>query len=266
MSFGRGLLYIASAAGLALLARSLLLEPVPLWVAVVALVSYALIALAGVLEPRLQMYAPVLWRGPSNQPEIALTFDDGPHPVHTREVLRLLAQYEVRATFFVIGKKVDAHPDVLREIVAAGHEIGIHGYEHDRLHTLRTPSTIIADASLALDRVEAITGQRPALFRPPVGHISPRTETAARKLGLVLVTWSVSGRDGLASANAHKVAMRVRRGLRPGAIVALHDAAERSDRKPAGVAALPAVLEAVQAQRLQVVPVAKFAAAKAPQQ
>jgi len=262
MSLGRGLLYVASAGALALLARSLLIGAVPLWIAIAAFAGYVAIALLGVLVPRLEMFADVVWRGPRDTAEVALTFDDGPHPEHTRRVLELLDEVGAKATFFVLGSKVEAHPEVAREIVARGHGLGIHGYTHDRLLSLRSPKRIAADLERALDAVESATGLRPVLFRPPVGHVSPRTDTAATRLGLTIVAWSVRGLDGLARANAKDVAARVRRGLRPGAIVLLHDAAEQGDRRPAGVDALPSVLEAIHGEGLRCVGVAKFADAE----
>jgi len=258
MSFGRGLLYIASAAGLALLVRSFLIGPVPLWIALVAFFAYVVLALLGVFVPRLEMFADIVCKGPRNVPEVALTFDDGPHPEHTRKVLDLLDDAEAKATFFVLGSKVEEYPEVAREIVKRGHGIGVHGYTHDRIQSLRGPKRIQVDLERALQAVEKATGHRPTLFRPPVGLVSPRTETAATQLGLTIVGWSVKGRDGLARAEPRDVAARVRRGLRPGAIVLLHDAAEEGDRRPAGVDALQPILAAIHGEGLKAVDVAKF--------
>lgn len=260
MSLGRGLLYLASAAGLALLVRTLLVGPVPLWAALAAFAAYVVLALVGVFVPRLEMFADILCAGPRGVPQVALTFDDGPHPEHTREVLSLLDGAGAKATFFLLGSKVEAHPDVAREIVRRGHDIGVHGYTHDRLQCLRAPKRIEADLKRALDAIERATGQRPVLFRPPVGLVSPRTDTAATRLGLVIVGWSVRGRDGLRKAKAHEVAARVRRGLRPGAVVMLHDAAETGDRRPAGVEALGPILDAIDGERLQSVGLTKLMA------
>jgi peptidoglycan/xylan/chitin deacetylase (PgdA/CDA1 family) len=205
--------------------------------------AYATINLWGVLDPRLAMFAPVMVRLPDAGNVIALTFDDGPHPTTTRAVLETLARFGVQATFFVLGEKVRAAPDVLREIARAGHTIGIHGDRHDRLLSLRSPKRIVAELEHARACVAEIIGHKPCLFRPPVGHVSPRTAVAARQLGLTIVGWSVRGRDGLARTSASDVERRVCAGVRAGAIVLLHDAAEQGDREPAGVAALPAILE-----------------------
>ncbi len=251
MTFGRALLVVATAGGLALLARSVLHAPVPLWVALTAFGVYSAIALAGVVCPQLGMYGRVLWRGPTDRGEVALTFDDGPHLEHTPKILELLDRADAKATFFVIGRKASAHPELLVEIAARGHALGIHGFDHDRFMTLRSAKRITDDLRRSLDAVQAACGQRPALFRPPVGLMSPRVAEAADKLSLQIIAWSVRGLDGVSSASAHRVAARVASRVRPGAIVLLHDGAEHDDHVPAAIAALPRVLDAMSAKGLR---------------
>jgi len=215
------------------------------WLALAVPAAYLALLVAGVMIPRLAMFAPVLCRGASSRPEVALTFDDGPDPTSTRKILSTLAHFQTRATFFVLGAKARLAPDVLAEIAAAGHDIGVHGDTHDRLFSLRHPAAIVTSLQRALQTVESTTGTQPSLFRPPIGHVSPRTAVAARRLGLVLVGWSVRSRDGRASTTAQQATRRVIAGLRPGAIVLMHDAAERGDREPVSVAALPGILEEI---------------------
>ena len=253
MSAGRSLFWVSTlvlvtaAAVLAVLGAR--------WLGLIALVGYAGVLLAGVMIPHLAMFAPVVLHLDRTRQEIALTFDDGPGSASTREVLAILARFEARATFFVLGEKVRHAPDVLREIAEAGHEIGIHGDWHDRLLSLRTPERIVADIERARDAVAAVIGRRPRLFRPPLGHVSPRTAVAVKRLGLTLVGWSVRARDGLAGATAESVQRRVAAGLLPGAIILLHDAAECGERVPAGVAALPGILAEAARRGLRSVPI-----------
>lgn len=251
MSAGRVLL-AASTGAAPVLALALSLSPVP-WLALPLPALYLGVLVAGVMVPRLAMFAPALFELPSVRAEVALTFDDGPDATSTRKILAALARFDARATFFVLGARARAAPEVLREIAAAGHDIGIHGDTHDRLLSLRHPDRIVADLERALAAVEAATGLRPRWFRPPIGHISPRTAVAARRLGLVLVGWSVRARDGLASTTADQATRRVLAGVRPGAIVLLHDAAERGDREPVAVAALPGILEEIARRGLRCV-------------
>ena len=251
MPLARILLYVGTAGALSLIGRSVLLGPVPLAVALAAFAGYVLLIGAGVAFLRLGMFVDVVARGPREARGVALTFDDGPSPDHTPRVLDLLDAAGVKATFFVIGKKAAEHPEILRDVVARGHAVGIHGHTHDRLLTLRSPDRVADDLALAMDTVEAIAGVRPALFRPPVGLTSPRMARALGWLDLVVVGWSVRGVDGWRGARAERVAARVVRGLEDGAIVLLHDAAERDDFRPASLDALPRILAAMQQRDLE---------------
>jgi peptidoglycan/xylan/chitin deacetylase (PgdA/CDA1 family) len=253
MAAGRVLIWLASVAGLALLARSWFIGPVPLTVALAALAAYVLLATAGVLFPQLEMYGDVLWRGSSSSSGVALTFDDGPHPTTTRRILALLAERRAIATFFVVGEKVERYPDVVRELVAAGHQVGLHGFLHERLYAFKTPRQVERDIRRTQEAVERTVGIRPTWFRPPLGHVSPRTAVGARRAGVDLVAWSARGLDGVPSAEAERVARRLERGLRPGAIIMLHDASEREDFVPASVEALPKLLDAIERKGLRVV-------------
>ena len=253
MSAGRGLLYLASAAGLALLVRSVVRGPVPLWIALLALALYMGIAALGVFKPQLRMYADLVWHGPTDRAEVALTFDDGPEPAHTRRILSILERAGLKATFFVIGRKVEQHPELAAEIVKRGHAIGLHGHSHDRFLALRTPARIIEDLQAAQSAVARATGETPTLFRPPVGITSPRIDEAVRKLGLTMVAWSVRGYDGVKGARPDQVAARIARKVRPGSIVLMHDALEREEAEPASVLALQRVLDAIQEKGLRVV-------------
>ena len=256
MSRGRLFLFGATVVVAATAAAFMLLAGPSIWIGLAVLFGYLAVILAGVMIPRLAMFAPVLCRVPNPRAEVVLTFDDGPNPESTRKVLATLNRFGAHATFFVLGSKALAAPEVLREI-AAGHEIGVHGDYHDRLLSLRHPERIASDVERAQGAVAAATGQRPRLFRPPIGHISPRTALVASRLGLTLVGWSVRARDGLARTTAAAALRRVVAGLRPGAIVLLHDASERSQREPAGVAVLPAVLEETRRRGLRCVSLAQ---------
>ena len=242
MPVGRALLYVASIAAVALCVRALAIGPPSLPFALGVLGGYVGLVTVGVLFMRLGMFLEVTTRGPGGARGVALTFDDGPHPEHTRRVLDSLDAFGAKAAFFVIGRKADAHPELVREIARRGHALGVHGYSHDRFFSLRSRRRVRRDLRRAVAALERITGERPRLFRPPIGHLSPAIAGVARELGLRAVGWSVRGLDGWRGARARRVAARVRAGLRDGAIVLLHDAAECDDRVPAGVEALDAIL------------------------
>jgi len=257
MPAARIALWVAIVGSMAVLLRSLLLEPIPFWLAVALLGCFTLLATLGWLLPGLQMYGDVVTRGPANARSVALTFDDGPHPATTRQVLAMLARGGHRATFFLVGRKVVSHPEVVREIHQAGHTIGLHSFAHERLYSYKPPHQVVADIRATQHAILDACGVRSTLFRPPIGHVSPRTAAGATRAGVTLVAWSVRGLDGLA-ANPDRVLRRIMRGLAPGAIVALHDAAEHDNYEPAALAALPAILTEIENRGLETVGVEQF--------
>jgi peptidoglycan/xylan/chitin deacetylase (PgdA/CDA1 family) len=186
---------------------------------------------------------------------IALTFDDGPHPEATPEVLRILDANGVRATFFLLGRMVEEHPGVARAIAAAGHEIGVHGYEH-RLLLKRGPAGTRDDLDRATAAITRVTGRQPVWWRPPYGVASSAALISARRLGLTPVLWTCWGRDWTRCATPDSVFRAVRRGLRGGGTILLHDsdhaATPRSWEAAAG--ALPAILTICRARGLTVGP------------
>jgi len=238
----RLLFYAATIGGIGLAAHSVLTRPPPLWGALVCAGAYVAIVLVGVFVLRLRMYVDAVVRGPRDARGFALTFDDGPHPVHTRKVLDILDEHGAKATFFVIGRKVEKHPEVIREILARGHEVGVHGFAHDRLFSLRGPRRVRRDLERAMRVLEKVTNTRPTLFRPPIGHTNPTIARIAEQLDLTVIGWSIAAYDGLPGASPSKVVSRVTRRLDDGDIVLLHDAAERDDYEPAGPKALSDIL------------------------
>ena len=250
--------WASTLAGIGLTVRSLLAEPPPLPFALAGSVGYVALLLSGVFVLRLRMFADAVVRGPTGATGVVLTFDDGPDPIHTREVLDALDVHEAKATFFVIGKKAEQHRDVVLEIVRRGHAVGVHGFAHDRLFSLRGSKRVREDLMRAVRVLEGITGKTPTLFRPPIGHTNPTIARIADLLDLTVVGWSVRARDGLAGTKPDDVLARISRGLEDGAIVLLHDAPERGTRKPAGVTALPAILERIAAKNLTVVPLTRW--------
>ena len=244
-------LYVATIGALGLIARTLIFGPLPFYVPLAAVAGYLLLLGAGVAFLRLGMFVDVVWRGPDEARGVALTFDDGPSPEHTPQILDLLDAGRAKATFFVIAKKALAPPELLRSIAARGHAIGVHGYDHDRLLSLRSPQRVSDDIEKAIDAVTSITGERPVLYRPPVGLTSPRIAQALEWFDVTVVGWSVRALDGVKGASPDRVITRVKRGLRDGAIILLHDAAERDDHRPASLDALPKILEAMRLHDLE---------------
>ncbi len=264
MPRARFVLYAATAAVLALTGRAVLVGPPPMWLAALAFFAYSGLVLAGVFVLELRIFADAVVRGPSDARGIVLTFDDGPDPASTLRVLDLLDGVDrehrepVKATFFVIARKAKEHPEIIHAMLARGHTVGLHSFAHDRLFSLRNEARVRADLEAGIAVLTEITGTRPTLFRPPIGHTNPIITRVAEALDLTIVGWSVSGRDGLRGADPARVAARISAGLADGAIVLMHDAAERQDFDPAGPRALDAVLTEARRRDLAIVPLAPW--------
>src|SRR5579862_8053601 len=125
---------------------------------------------------------------------VAITFDDGPHPEGTPKMLEVLAEFEVKATFFLVGEQVVKRPALARQIVAQGHTVGLHGYIH-RPHPTRKADAMLDDFERGAYAIADATGVEPRLHRPPYGIYSPATLRIARERGLQPLLWSKWGKD-----------------------------------------------------------------------
>jgi len=157
----------------------------------------------------------------SRSKQLALTYDDGPNDPHTLRLLEVLAKHNVKATFFLIGRYVEQRPDIVREVVKAGHIVGNHTFSH--------PNLIVASARQTRTQLQecqrSITqavGQHSPLFRPPFGGRRPGTLRNARSLGLLPVMWNISGQDWK-GYSADEIKHRIRRQVRGGDVILLHD-------------------------------------------
>jgi peptidoglycan/xylan/chitin deacetylase (PgdA/CDA1 family) len=173
------------------------------------------------VPPLRRRFSPGL-HGLGDPRHVALTFDDGPDPASTPDFLTALDQLGWKATFFMLGSMAERYPGLAAEVVAAGHEVALHGYAHRNQLSL-SPSAVTADLARGLDTVSEATGADPAWHRPPYGVISGAGLVAARRSGLRIVLWSAWGRDWRAAATARSVAADVEAALCPGATVLLHD-------------------------------------------
>ena len=181
----------------------------------------------------------------TNRREIALTFDDGPDPVVTPQVLDLLDQHSARATFFCVADKADRHPEVCSEIVRRGHAVENHSQHHHNDFALLGPSGLKHELQTAQDTLTRITGQRPAFFRAPAGMRNPLLDPVLRALGVQLVSWTVRGFDARIG-DAGRVSKRLLGGMGAGAILLMHDgnAALTREGVPVVLEVLPKLLAA----------------------
>jgi len=243
------------------LATGLLLGGVHAWSVWPPIAAYLVVVVDGIARPGAAWLLPLTRHGPRGRPQIALTFDDGPDPAVTPRVLDLLRNHGARATFFLIGRHAEAHPALVRRILAEGHELGNHSYGHSRLLNCFPTASLqreIERGETALRRVAGTSG--PALYRPPVGLKSPWLARVQRRLNLRVVTWSLHARD-TGRRNPAAIAARVVRRARPGDIVLLHDGHDLPGRSRDTVAAaLEAILAGLQHRNLQTVTVGELLA------
>jgi peptidoglycan-N-acetylglucosamine deacetylase len=194
--------------------------------------------------------------GQGDPGHVALTFDDGPDPASTPAFLRVLAEREVRATFFMLGSMAARSPGLAAEVAAAGHEVGVHGYDH-RYLPARLPLATRSDLTRATEVIATVTGSRPRLFRPPYGVLSGPALLWARDLGLTPVLWGAWGREWAAAATGQSVLENLLGSLDGGVTVLLHDSGctAPAGAWQAGLAALGPLLDECERRDLRVGPV-----------
>lgn len=191
-----------------------------------------------------------LGRGVTNR-EVALTFDDGPWPVQTRQVVRILRRFRVPATFFMVGYLVDRYPGIVRTVVRAGMRIGDHSWDHPVDPPLAglSDERISDEIGRARDALEALR-IRTRLFRPPGGSYDDAVVREARDQRMRTVTWSVDPRDWRPGVSAARIVKRVLDSVEPGSIVLLHDGG--GDRR-ATIRALPRIIRGIRRMGLRFV-------------
>lgn len=204
--------------------------------------------------------ASIFASGPGRDRRIALTFDDGP-AASTEAVLDALSAEDAHATFFIIGGFVAGRESTLRRARAAGHDLGVHGFDHLNALAVREPETLSHELSSCADEIERVLGERPQLVRPPYGGDTGRTARAAARVGLgPVVLWTILCFDWEDDARAESIVERVLAEAHPGAIVCLHDG-DRKDPasgRAATVAALPGIVRGLRADGYELVTVSEL--------
>lgn len=163
-----------------------------------------------------------LWRLPKGKQTVALTFDDGPHPLYTPQILDLLAKEDCKATFFVIGKNVEKYPALVKRIADDGHTLGVHGYEHREIVGLSRQS-LNDELNNCRRAIHAASGIDTALFRPPRGKVSALSILRVMRLGYCLVHWTKTYSDYHRDGVERLIARMEKDPMIAGDIVLLHD-------------------------------------------
>lgn len=233
--------------------------PWPWWLALLV-GNHVLIATAG-LWPRSRLLGPNLTRLPpaaAARGEVALTFDDGPDPAVTPQVLALLDAAGARATFFCIGERVLRHAELAREIVRRGHQIENHTQSHPHLFAAHGWRRMAAQIDAAQRSIADVTGRAPRMFRAVAGLRNPFLDPILAQRDLQLAAWTRRGFD-TRSTHADAVLARLTRGLCGGDVLLLHDgnAARTADGQPVVLAVLPRLLAHMRERDLRSVPLAE---------
>jgi len=224
--------------------------------AAVPLGVFAAACLVAVFTPGSRFFLPVVSRGSSDRRAVALTFDDGPDPLTTPAVLKLLRAHRAVATFFVTGGGVARHPELVAAMVADGHGIGNHSFRHDPLGAFRGVRTLAAEIE-ATQRALKPLGVEPLAYRPPMGITTPRLRRALAGSEMFVVNFSCRAWDG-GNRRLGKLAGRILKRVRPGDIVLLHERLPDPARLADWAREIDLVLKGLAEKRLAVVPLAEL--------
>lgn len=166
----------------------------------------------------------IVWEVPTKEKVIALTFDDGPDKNETPQLLDLLKQYGVHATFFVIGKRAAAYPDIVKREVSEGHEVANHTYNHPYFNRKLTMRTFSSELSRAHDEIFKATGLETHYFRPPGGYYNEKMVELAKKQGYLIIMWSWDqDTQDWRRPGVKKIVNKVLNNAKGGEIVLFHD-------------------------------------------
>lgn len=182
--------------------------------------------------------------------KIALSFDDGPHPM-TEKVLNVLQKYDVKATFFCIGTQIEKHPDIFKRILAEGHIVGNHSYSHSNRFGVFSTQKVTEEIQRTNDIIHAVSEKKVAYFRPPFGVTNPNIARAVAQTGHHVIGWNNRSLDTVIE-NEAKILNRVKNKVTPGGIILLHDTSQKT------VNVLEQLLLFLQSENYDVVPIDKL--------
>ncbi len=201
---------------------------VPIWIYVLLIFLWFIVTAIGSFQMKWNYHFDSLHSN-KNSPEnwVAITFDDGPHPEFTPKVLKLLEAHNAKATFFLIGKNAENHPEIVKEILEKGHSIGNHSFSHSKQFGFFKKDKIVLELKQANAIVKKITGLEMKLFRPPFGVTNPNIKKALLQFPLNSIGWSKRSWD-TTSLPQKTIINRITKNLQKGDIILLHDSSQKS--------------------------------------
>lgn len=196
----------------------------------------------------------VFRRGNEKIHGVAITFDDGPHPVYTPQILDVLKQRHAKACFFLLGKNVEKYPEIAKRVYDEGHEIGNHSFNHKMLPFLNA-GELKKEIETTEDAIQKAAGVHAAYFRPPYGFYNEMVRKEVLSGGYTMVLWNASSKDWM-NPGGEKIAKTVSRHLKPGTILLFHDggsvARGMGVKRDSTVQSLPLILDALEKKGLKV--------------
>lgn len=233
------------------------LAQVDLRLALIPVSLFFLLCLVAPFLPCFTFYLPIICSGHTGRQVVALTFDDGPDPATTPHLLRLLRTHDVPATFFVVGQRAAAYPELIRAILDAGHTIGNHSFNHDPFVGFKGQGKIAEEVRMT-QRVLDDLGVIPMVFRPPVGVTYPGLEKVLKELRLVAVTFSCRALDHGNRSIGH-IAERIVSKARGDDIIMLHDHPPAQPASVSGwLAEVEALLKGITRKGLEILPLSEL--------
>lgn len=242
------------AGSIALLAAFALSWVNPLW-AVAPLAGFLGLCLLAPPFPRWGFFLPIFSAGPRTLNAVALTFDDGPDPVSTLPLLEVLSRHGLKAAFFVVGDRAEAHPELIREILSRGHEIGNHSRRHDVFLMLRSYGVLESEV-VGCQEILHRQGVKTLAFRPPVGITNSRLRGVLERLGMYCVCFECRPLD-FGNRRVSGLSQRVLRTAVGGDIVLLHDCQPKGGVEP-WLAEVEAILQGLARKGIEVLPLSEL--------
>lgn len=220
------------------------------------LIIFVLMCWIAPFFPRFSFFLPIVSRGTKGAKGVALTFDDGPDPEVTPQLLKLLARHSVTATFFVTGERAERYPELISDILSAGHTIGNHSYSHSPFLMFKKVSTLREEVASA-QRVLGRFGIVPLAFRPPVGITNSRLWRVLLENGMFCVNFSLRACD-MGNRRVAGLASKLLSKAVPGDIILLHDVTPRQGDVPSLLREFAALIEGLREKKLEIVPLARL--------
>ncbi|WP_310992930.1 polysaccharide deacetylase family protein [Aequorivita marina] len=222
---------------------------VPTWLYVVFVFIWVAITAIGSFQIRWNYHLEALNHNyKTSEKHVSITFDDGPNATFTPKILALLKQHQAKATFFIIGKNAEKHPNIVRQIIEDGHSIGNHSYSHAKNFGFFSANKVASELMHANSVLKKITGKELKMFRPPFGVTNPNIKKALQKTDHLAVGWSKRSLD-TTSLSEDKIVKRITKNLKSGDIILLHDSTAKN------LAVVERLLLFLQSHKLQSVPV-----------